>query len=230
MEQFELVRLMQEVPVRQVFEEVGFTLDRPDGECMSWRSQCEGIAIQYDVGPGMFSGWQGAAMSFGKRTALFGELWFATSMVRGEVLLRLASVWKEAFPRAALPAELREADTYEEFKRGRSTVNPGAPHIAADSKFLRFIVGQIRQRLSSATPARVTFALVPGQLEIRVASTVMHCPASGKWFGEASVDLAELMAAIPHRFNYRSTKVEFDNGSLKIEGTPVAADWIETAV
>ncbi|PKO43684.1 MAG: hypothetical protein CVU30_06615 [Betaproteobacteria bacterium HGW-Betaproteobacteria-3] len=150
-------------------------------------------------------------------------------MVRGEVLVRLASAWKEAFPRTTLPAGLRKADIYEEFKRARSTVNPGVPHIAADAKFLRFIVRRMRDRLKSTAPVRVAIALVSGQMEIRVGGEVMYCPASGKWFGLASVDLADLMAIIPRRFNYRSATIEFDDGSLKIEGTAVAAHWIECA-
>lgn len=226
--QMELGILTQIVQTESVFEDVGFTLDRPEGECMSWTISHQGIPLQFGVGPGMFRGWHATASKTGIREVMFMELDFPSEMVRGEVLLKLAKAWREAFPGIALPETLKDAAVYEEFKHARCKLNPGLPNMVVDARCFRFAINQMRAFTDGEMLVGVTITMVPGQLEIRIADRVLHCPARGSWFGEASMDLTEFLAAIRKRYARGAITIALaEHDRLLIDGAPVRATWTD---
>ena len=223
----ELNWMLDTVPTRQVFAEVGFTPDGPHSECLSWVAQCQGVALKFGVGPGMFGDWQGTASSVGKRSAVWGEFFFATEMVRGDVLVRLASAWQEAFGKAPLPLELSGAAKFAEHLRIGKKLDPGHPRLLVDGGFLRFALTRLRAQLDLYASTPVTFETLPGQLSITVKDETLHCPARGVWFGRATVELEALVAGAPRRFSAKHVSVEARGGKLWIDRTAVPADWAE---
>ncbi|MDC8786237.1 hypothetical protein [Roseateles koreensis] len=223
----ELKWLLDTAPTRQVFAEVGFTPDGPHSECLSWVAECQGVALKFGVGPDMFGDWQGTASAVGKRSAVWGELFFATEMVRGDVLLRLASAWREAFGETPLPIELSGAAKFAEHKRIGKKLDPGHPRLLVDGGFLRFTLTRLRARLDLYASTPVSFEALPGQLSITVKDETLHCPARGVWFGHATVDLEALVAGAPRRFSAKHVSVEARAGRLWIDRVAVPADWAE---
>lgn len=221
--------LMQDVPVRQVFAEVGFKQDASDDQRMTWDVQIQGAALSYNVTPGQCDDWRVKVTGTGQGAAFSDELFFWPWQVRGEVLVRLANAWSAAFFEVPLPPALKQADVYQELKRAKATVNPGVPQLSVKARSLRFMLNRLRQQIDLAMPTPVSFTLVTGQLAIEVQGEAEHCPATGNWFGTATVNLADLMAIVPRQFERPSVLIEFDNGCLKIEGTAVAAKWKDAA-
>jgi hypothetical protein len=217
--------LMQDVPVRQVFAEVGFEQDASDDQRMTWDVQVEGSAMLCDVVPGPCDDWCVHVVAVGRGVAQCDELWFWPWNARGEVLVRLANAWSEAFCGVPLPPALKQADVYQELKRAKATVNQGVPQLSVNARSLRFVLNRLRQRIDLAKPTPVSLTLVTGQLAIEVLGESERCPATGTWSGTATVNLADLMAVIPRQFVRPSVLIEFDSGCLKIEGLAVPAEW-----
>ena len=225
MQREELNWLLDTVPAAQVLAEAGFEPDGNGGEGLKWTGQHRGVPIRFDAFADLLGDWCVSGCLRTSRTVSMVDVWLSADIVRGKVFERLAKVWRDALGNTPLPDEWERATTFADLKRTRAIANPGRPHMLVDTAFLRLAVSRLKAYNDASNPPQVALSMEPGQLEIRVADEVLHCPARGKWFGQATVSLSDLMQAIPPRFSRGQVAVEFSAPVVLIQGAPIAAIW-----
>ena len=227
MQREELNWLLDTVPAAQVLAEAGFEPDGNGGEGLKWTGQHRGVPIRFDAFADFLGDWCVSGCLRTSRTVSMVDVWLSADIVRGKVFERLAKVWRGALDNAPLPDAWERATAFSELMRTRTIANAGLPRLLVDTAFLRLAVNRLKRYDEAARPPQVTLAMVPGQLEIRVGTEVLHCPAYGKWFGQATVNLSDLIRAMPPRFSCGAVSIEFNTPVLLIQGAPIAAVWLD---
>lgn len=226
MEREQLNWLLTRVPARQALTEAWFVPDENGSDGLEFSADVSGRTVKFSACADFVDNWRVFAVTSTARTVMHAEVLITAETLRGDVYARLASVWRQAFGKSVpLPDDWQHATAYEDLKRTRAVTNPGLPQVRADAKFLRMIVDRLRDNFDPSTPTEVVISAMSGQLELRVGREAFHCPAQGNWLGQATVDLAELIEAVPRRMRRRSVCIEMIGEDLVIEGSRMPAAW-----
>jgi len=146
-----------------------------------------------------------------------------------ELMAMLYKMWADTFETAAPPDEhLRLGKAWLDYQRELRDLIPQPPTIYAEREFFRFCLTHIERRHDWAeADYEVAFSQIPGQLRIHAKETEVHCPADGKWVGEAMVSARELFRRLPKRFMGQTLRISLQGDKLLFDGHPIAAQWRE---
>lgn len=218
----QIQRALEGVSLPQVLTEIGFWTENA-GDTFNWVSVHQGVEMTFMAGPVGEDQWRLLGTAKLPTKLVCSERVVPFMALRGQQMLKVLNLWREAFGRETLSERLELGLVYERHAAMMSQLALKPPCLYPDPLVLRQTLKWLCTRHCDHLDGdpELVLSWSDGLLRIRVHGAVYGIPAQGSWLDDVRIRLSDLLAIPLSAFRGRYVRIELAHDRLVIAGYPI---------